>query len=209
MSRDKNRISGLTKGVIGSVIFHIVILFCLRFINVGISFGEPEFVEIGLIAYTPPTESPRFIPEELLPAEELVELPEAKESEEEKMRQQPPAKELPPISIPKEEVRKETPSPTFIRGEPYIIEGELSKRKVISKVIPLYPEGYNVETDVKVEIWVSPDGRVERLLLLKKGGNIFDQITLDALKEWRFERLTPNLPQETQRGVVTFMYRLK
>jgi len=208
MKRHTNRMGSLTKGVIGSVILHIIILVCLRFVNVGIYFGEAEFIEVGLIAYTPPAEPARVITKEPLPAEELVELPEAKEDEKEIIPEAPP-KELPPISIPKEEVGKETPSPAIIQGEPYIIEGELSKRRVISKVIPLYPEGYNVETDVKVEIWVSPDGRVERLALLKKGGNIFDQITLDALKEWRFERLTPNLPQETQRGVVTFMYRLK
>jgi len=208
MRRDKNRISNLTKGAIVSVILHIIILVCLRFINVGISFGEPEFVEVGLIAYTPPTEPSRVVSEERLPKEELVELPEAKEGEKEIIPEAPP-KELPPISIPKEEVGKETPSPAIIQGEPYIIEGELSKRRIIRKVIPLYPEGYNVETDVKVEIWVSPDGKIERLLLLKKGGNIFDQITLDALREWRFERLPLHLPQETQRGVVTFMYRLR
>jgi len=208
MSRHTNRMSTLTKGVICSIVLHIIILLCLRFINVGISFGEPEFVEVGLIAYTPPTEPSRVVSEERLPKEELVELPEAKEGEKEIIPEAPP-KELPPISIPKEEVGKETPSPAIIQGEPYIIEGELSKRRIIRKVIPLYPEGYNVETDVKVEIWVSPDGKIERLLLLKKGGNMFDQITLDALREWRFERLAPNLPQETQRGVVTFMYRLR
>ncbi len=209
MRRDKNRISSLTKGVIGSVILHIIILVCLRFVNVGIYFGEAKFIEVGLIAYTPPTEPSRVISKEALPKEELVELPEAKEGEEERVLQEPVVKELPPISIPEEGEKKEIPSPIVIQGEPYIIEGELSKRRVTHKVVPPYPKGYNIETDVKVEIWVSPEGKVERLALLKKGGNIFDQITLDALREWRFERLPLHLPQERQKGVVTFLYRLR
>jgi TonB family protein len=209
MKRHTARMGGLVKGVIGSIVLHIIILVCLRFVNVGVSFGEPEFVEVGLIAYTPLTESHVVVSKEALPEKELIELPEAKEGEEEEVTQEPSVKELPPISIPEKREEKETPSPVVIQGEPYIIEGELSKRRVTHKVIPSYPKGYNIETDVKVEIWVSPDGRVERLLLLKKGGHIFDQITLEALREWRFERLVLHLPQETQKGVVTFMYRLR
>ncbi len=208
MRRHKNRMGNLTKGVMWSIALHIVILLCLRFVNVGISFEEPTFVEVGLITYTPPTEAHGVVTREPLRTKELVKLPQAKETEEERVIEEPSVKELPPISIP-EEVGKEKPSPVVVQGGPYIIEGELSRRSITHKVIPPYPEGYNIETDVKVEIWVSPDGRVERLALLKKGGNIFDQITLDALREWRFERLPPHLPQQTQNGVVTFTYRLR
>ncbi len=221
MEQPKNRMSNLTKGLIISLIFHIIILTLLRFINIGIYFAEPEFIEVGLLSEVhAQVISPQFektiikvhqvpVTEEQGPEKELVELPIAKESGEEEFIQKPPMKELPPVFLPGKEEEKEIPSPMFAQGESYIIEGELSKRRVVYKVVPPYPEGYNIETDVKVEIWVSPDGEIERLILIKKGGDIFGHITLDALKEWKFERLPTHLPQETQKGIVTFMYRLR
>ncbi len=206
--------SNLAKGLIASLIFHIIILVSLRFIDVGVYFAEPEFVEVGLLEYVQPARVPAethpgSIEEGKESTEEKVILPHAKEGTDDNVVQEPPSKELPPISLTDEGEAKETPSPSFIEGESYFIEGELSRRRLLYKVIPPYPEGYNIETDVKVEILVSPDGSIERLVLTKRGGEIFDRLTLDVLKEWRFEKIPTNLPQESQKGIVTFMYRLR
>lgn len=206
--------NNLTKGLIVSLILHVVLLVSLRYIRVGRYFGEPEYVEVGLLEYvipakTPAEAHPGVISEEAIAPTVPVTLPEAKEGEEEVVTQERPVKELPPVYHTGEGEVKETPSSSFQEGESYLIEGELSKRKVVYKIIPAYPEGYNIEADVKVEIWVSPGGDVERLTLIKKGGDLFDRITLDALREWRFEKLPSYLPQEPQKGTVTFMYRLR
>ena len=199
----------MIKGIIGSIIIHLLLLFSFLFVRVGLSFEEPQFVEIGLLAYTPP-EVVAKIEKDLEPTRNLIELPSAEHTEEEAIRTKP-FKETPRLPMPEVSREKLTPEPIHkvIEGKPYRIEGELAKRRVIYKVIPEYPRGYNIETDVKVEVFVSPSGRVKRLSLLKKGGAVFDRITLDALRVWRFEKLHPHLPQEIERGVVTFMYRLR
>ena len=199
----------MIKGIIGSIIIHLLLLFSFLFVRVGLSFEEPQFVEIGLLAYTPP-EVVAKIEKDLEPTRNLIELPSAEHTEEEAIRTKP-FKETPRLPMPEVSREKLTPEPVHkvTEGEPYRIEGELAKRRVIYKVIPEYPRGYNIETDVKVEVFVSPSGRVKRLSLLKKGGAVFDRITLDALRVWRFEKLPPHLPQEIERGVVTFMYRLR
>jgi TonB family protein len=62
------------------------------------------------------------------------------------------------------------------------------KRKVKSKVAPTYPElarRMNVTGKVKIEVIITPDGRVKSARAL--GGHpLLVQACLDALKEWKF-----------------------
>jgi TonB family protein len=62
------------------------------------------------------------------------------------------------------------------------------KRKVKSKVAPAYPElarRMNVTGRVKIEVIITPDGRVKSARAL--GGHpLLVQACLDALKEWKF-----------------------
>ena len=94
-------------------------------------------------------------------------------------------------------------------GMPFSITGALSTRKILRKVIPLYPAGYEERTKVEVRLTVTPEGDVTRLLLIKTGGAVFDRITLDALRDWKFEALPPNVEQVDQEGTITFFYELK
>src|ERR1700738_2085149 len=65
---------------------------------------------------------------------------------------------------------------------------EESKRKVKTKVAPTYPElarRMNVTGKVKIEVIITPDGRVKSARAL--GGHpLLVQACLDALKEWKF-----------------------
>jgi TonB family protein len=62
------------------------------------------------------------------------------------------------------------------------------QRKVKSKVAPIYPElarRMNVTGKVKIEVIITPDGRVKSARAL--GGHpLLVQACLDALKEWKF-----------------------
>jgi protein TonB len=65
---------------------------------------------------------------------------------------------------------------------------EEGKRKVKSRVTPVYPElarRMNVIGRVKIEVVIAPDGRVRSSKVI--GGHpLLVNAALDALKEWRF-----------------------
>jgi TonB family protein len=65
---------------------------------------------------------------------------------------------------------------------------EEGKRKVKTKVAPVYPElakRMNVAGRVKIEVIITPEGRVKSTRAL--GGHpLLVQASIDALKEWRF-----------------------
>lgn len=70
-----------------------------------------------------------------------------------------------------------------------------SKRKVKSKITPVYPElarRMNVTGKVKIEVVITPDGRVRSTRVI--GGHpLLVQACQDAIKEWKFVPA----PQET------------
>jgi TonB family protein len=73
---------------------------------------------------------------------------------------------------------------TFAQTEP-AAEGQ---RKVKSKVTPVYPElarRMNIAGKVKIEVTISPDGRVKSSRAI--GGHpLLVQACQEALKEWKF-----------------------
>jgi len=70
-----------------------------------------------------------------------------------------------------------------------------AKRKVKSKILPTYPElakRMNVTGKVKVEVVITPDGRVKSTRVI--GGHpLLVQSCTDAVKEWKFV----TAPEET------------
>lgn len=80
-----------------------------------------------------------------------------------------------------------------------------SKRKVKSKTAPLYPElarRMNVGGKVKIEVVITPDGRVKSTRVI--GGHpLLVQACQDAVKEWKF---VPG-PEETTQ-VVEFEFHV-
>jgi TonB family protein len=79
-----------------------------------------------------------------------------------------------------------------------------SKRKVKTKVSPVYPElarRMNVAGKVKIEVVVSPDGHVKTTRVV--GGHpLLVQACQDAVKEWKFA----SAPEETTQ-IVEFEFR--
>lgn len=76
---------------------------------------------------------------------------------------------------------------------------EEGKRKVKSKVAPAYPElakRMNVTGRVKIEVIITPDGKVKSTRAL--GGHpLLVQACVDAVKEWKFVAA----PEETTQVV--------
>ncbi len=79
-----------------------------------------------------------------------------------------------------------------------------SKRKVKTRVAPVYPElarRMNVAGKVKIEVVISPDGRVKTTRVV--GGHpLLVQACQDAVKEWKFAAA----PEETTQ-IVEFEFR--
>jgi len=200
----------LNKGIVISLIIHAVLVGIFLLIIVPIKVTGPEFVEIGFVSWAPPQPEQKGLMPQKTEGGDL-EIPETKYTEEE-----PPIFEPKPIEkkeipgIEKITAPKELPTIAEEEGEqPYTVTGEIAKRKIIDKVIPEYPKGYNEETEVVVKLTVTPNGTIIRKRVVKTGGKIFDEITLNALMEWKFERLPAGLPQNVQEGEITFVYKLK
>lgn len=99
---------------------------------------------------------------------------------------------------------------TDVSGEtPYQIEGQAASRSVVHKVIPQYPENLQKQAVIKIRFTVLPNGQVGEMLPVIKSDALLEKITLDALRQWRFNPLSPEAEQRTEKGVITFRYLLK
>jgi len=93
--------------------------------------------------------------------------------------------------------------------EGYRLAGELSKRKIIHFKKPEYPENESENTQVNLEIEANPDGTIKTVRIVKTGGLSFDNSAMEAVREWRFQPLAPNVKQSTQTGIVTIYFEIK
>ncbi len=188
-----------------SILVHVIVILLLMRIKIMLVFKPPEFTAVDIISVgTFAREEagqdglPRIGPK--------IELPYARHATEEPYK--PEIQERLPTGGDTG-IEKLTPGLDTLKTGEFILTGIIARRKILHKKIPRYPEGYNIETVVKVEIEVDPHGNIRSMRLVKRGGGIFDRITFDALREWKFEPLPPNVEQVNQRGTVTFIYKLK
>lgn len=91
------------------------------------------------------------------------------------------------------------------KAAPFNIEG-LDRTRLYGPV-PQYTE--KVNATIKVEITVSPEGRVVGQRLRQKANPSLEREVMKALKQWRFNPLPAGAPQENQTGVVTVRFRLE
>jgi TonB family protein len=92
---------------------------------------------------------------------------------------------------------------------PYTIEGDAAKRSIVNQVLPEYPPGLQQEAVVKIRFWVLPDGRIGSMIPVRKGDPVLDQVTMRAIRQWRFNALPTGSDPKNAEGVITFVYRLR
>jgi TonB family protein len=95
------------------------------------------------------------------------------------------------------------------KKEGYRLAGELSKRKIIHFKKPEYPENENENTQVQLKIEANPNGTIKSVTIVKTGGISFDRNAIEAVREWRFQPLPPNIKQTIQSGVVTIYFEVR
>ncbi len=104
-------------------------------------------------------------------------------------------------------------SPTTEMGspadaQPFTIEGKAAERSILTKVIPEYPEGVEKEATIRIRFTVLPDGRVGQMIPIQKDYPRLEEITIRALKQWRFNPLPSGAEQSAVQGIITFRYEL-
>jgi len=78
-------------------------------------------------------------------------------------------------------------------------------RIVLYKVLPKYPPNYNVNAQIKLKFTVSPEGVVTSIIPLQKGDPVLERSAIEALRQWRFNRLKEN---KEMYGIITFTFRV-
>lgn len=92
---------------------------------------------------------------------------------------------------------------------PFHIEGQATGRTVVFKLIPEYPQDRQVMATIKISFTILLNGDVGEMIPVIKSDAILEKITLDALRQWKFNPLPSDVPQRVERGVITFRYLLK
>jgi protein TonB len=91
------------------------------------------------------------------------------------------------------------------RAAPYVLEG--IDRIPLRTQLPNYDEKVNAV--IQVRITVDPNGRIVRVLPLRKGNPTLEDAVMQALRQWLFNPLGPGAPRENQTGTITFRFRLE
>lgn len=93
--------------------------------------------------------------------------------------------------------------------EIFSITWEGQKRNKIGGALPEFPEGLNKAATIRVSIEVSPTGSVIFAAPQTKGLPALEKASLDAVRTWKFNPLDKSISQDNQKGVVTFVFKLK
>lgn len=89
----------------------------------------------------------------------------------------------------------------------YSLSGEIINRKILNQIIPDYPAGLQQNSEVEILFEVNPDGSVrDNVIITKKGGPQLDQVSLEAIKKWKFNPITG---EHIQSGTIKFKYKLE
>ena len=97
-----------------------------------------------------------------------------------------------------------------IGDEPFIIDGEIKGREIVSNPLPEYPEGLNKNAAIKIRFTVLSDGSVSSsgMVPVRKENAVLEELTMKTLKLWRFSPL-PEGDNREQSGTITFIYKVE
>ncbi len=111
-----------------------------------------------------------------------------------------------------------TPGPSLTGGEgtdvgksvAYSMQwGDGGTRRLLVGDLPVYPEGVNVETQIRIEAVVMPGGKVRSMRPVQKGNIRLEQAAMAEVREWVFEPLASRVRQVDQVCLITFNFVLR
>lgn len=96
-----------------------------------------------------------------------------------------------------------------IESSLFEIEGKAAERKILTKILPEYPQGYNKEAVIKFRFKVLANGHVAQIIPIMKYDAVLEANALSAFTRWQFNPLPRNVPQDAVEGIITFRYKLR
>jgi protein TonB len=93
--------------------------------------------------------------------------------------------------------------------QPFEIQWEGPSREILSGPLPAYPPGIKQEVRIRLDFQVLPDGTVGMISPATKGETTLENVSMEALKNWRFNPLDPAQSQTPQSAVITFVFKLE
>ena len=81
---------------------------------------------------------------------------------------------------------------------------EVTNRTPISTPLPQYRG--DKKGEIRMKIWINPDGSVTRQVVVKKGHPELELAAVNAIRNWQFNALPSHEPQEYQEGTVVFRF---
>jgi TonB family protein len=112
-----------------------------------------------------------------------------------------PAGNLPPI--------EGAAAATGGADRPYQIQWVGEHREIVRSILPDVPAGIEREVTLQFRFRVTPAGDVTAIRPLQKGEPVLEGAAQTALRQWRFQPLPPESPQEPQEAVITFRFRIR
>jgi len=88
----------------------------------------------------------------------------------------------------------------------YQLEGEVTNRKIVAKILPKYPKGLKQNAKVKLRFTLSPQGKVSNIVIVKRANPLLEKVSTQSLLKWKFN---PILSKKNQVGFITFVYQIK
>ncbi len=88
------------------------------------------------------------------------------------------------------------------------VEGPISERRVLYRP-PLPTVVSERSVQIKLKFWVSPNGVVDQIIPLERGGTHLETVAIQFLKRWKFEPLPSGMRQERQWGILTVKFIVK
>ena len=219
-----------------SFVFHSVVIALFLLINLSFDYIPSEFVELSFgnsdqtgssgaqgnkidIIKEVPKQSEKEQTQEINPEVKEVELPEAKNTEDENVIK--PADDEKEIAEEKSDITTEeieSNSNGSEEGNESSAEGDFGfdidwggkgTRKIYSFVLPQYPDGVKKEVNIKLQFTILPDGTVGTIIPKIKADTRLENAAINSLRQWRFEALSNRQKQVEQTAVIIFPYRLQ
>ena len=219
-----------------SLLFHILVVILLLFINLSFDYSPSEYVELSFGVSTEMGSSgaqgnkiekidevakPEVKSQTEFKSKEVkeVELPLAKNTEDENV--------VVPADKEKEIAEESTEETTELNNSNITTSGQGNEslgdgsfgfdidwggkgtRKIYSFVLPNYPDGVKKEVNIKLQFTILPDGTVGTIIPKIKADARLENAAINSLRQWRFEALSSNQKQGEQTAIIVFPYRLK
>lgn len=92
-------------------------------------------------------------------------------------------------------------------GDGYSINFVGKVRRILSYIIPKYPDGVNKVADIRIRFSILPDGNVGNIVVLTKADRRLENAAVSSLRKWRFEPLRGG--QTEQSATIVFPFRLE